>query len=461
MAKGAFFPELLQLHVYARDASEIQRFLLQLHDDLFAPVMRAAEEGLPCPAVPFRSRDYSLNEVVAIGSLIHEYVHYLQYTTRNLGLLFYESRYGQYQSTGSCLKELKTLNKGLRLPLIAWFEDEGSSAPAPLTKWREEWGAYQAAIATIGLGPPVGWDSAFNAYVRREFHDNWFPMTRLEQHDGTVVPIELSVGRLLETEADIVVITLLGELFPEMCDAACQELLGPPDPVQRSFALPLMYSGLTYVVPVIADYAMQLPFHTNGKLRSASAVFADMLGVVKDRYAGMSLKDTMGHRDELIKTISDDLGVMPLDVAVRTAVTNFKRGDLHKTGFGKMLLSSMRFRSEHPLLFLAPAAFLPCVLTSLPASMWVCYNEGILDGDRSRMELFHGRGVRKGREEFEVIFLRYLLWACREIAIRPRRYICPQCQINARWPHCSGECGFVSQCEAQLGINPARVEWII
>jgi hypothetical protein len=300
MPKGAFLPELLQLHVFARDATEIQRFLQQVGDEVFAPVISAAQAGLPRPTINFRANAYSLSEVVAIASLLHEYVHYLQYTTRGLGLLFYEGRYQRYLWTRSCLQELADLKVTLRFPLIAWFEDAGSSAPAPLAEWRKGWGGYQAAIATNGLGPPVGWEEAFNEFVRREFAENWFPMTALKEPNGTVLPVELSVSRLLETEADAIVIAFLADHFPDMCAAARDELHGPPDPTRRSFALPLIHSGLTYVVPIIADYAMQLPLHTSGKLRSASAAFADMLGVVKDRYAGMSIE----HIPEPLSTVT-------------------------------------------------------------------------------------------------------------------------------------------------------------
>src|SRR5207249_4399761 len=119
-----------------------------------------------------------------------------------------------------------------------------------------------------------------------------------------------------------------------------------------------------------------------------------------------------------------------------------------KTGFGHMLLSAMRFRAENQLVFLAPVAFVLRALTAMPSGVWVCYNSGIKDCDASRLETFHGR-LPEGAKQFDVIFLRYLLWACREIAIRSGRYICPQCQISARWEQCSGDCGFVTQCREQ------------
>jgi hypothetical protein len=458
VAKGAFYPELLQMQLYMQDFSEAQSFLRDYHDDLIRPAIEAAECGLPLPSTRFRSEKYSLNQVVAVGSLIHEYVHYLQYTTRNIGLLFYESRFQQYLWTHRCLQDLVAQGHSPRLPLMKWFEEEGKNAPAPLQQWRKEWGAYQAGVSVSGLGPPIGWDDHFGNHVRSEWEPGWFPIMTFEDADGTTSSVELPTDLLLETEADIIMISLLEALFPEQCEPACQELLGPPDPVRRSIALPLMHGGLTHLVPVIADYSMQLPFDATGKLRSATARFCDMLAVVKDRYAGMSLHDVCTHNQEVVKEISVQLGVMSLEETVRRSIDKTAHNGMWRTGFGRMLLNAIRFRAENQLIFLAPVAFILRVLTAMPSAVWVCYNTGIKGRDASRIETFHGK-LPAGVEQFDVIFLRSLLWACREIAIRPGRYVCPQCQISARWSQCSGQCGFVAQCEKQLGIDISQAKW--
>lgn len=458
MAKGAFYPELLQMQLYMQDFSEAQSFLHDYHEDLIRPAIEAADHGLPLPATRFCSEKYSLAQVVAVGSLIHEYVHYLQYTTRNLGLLFYESRFQQYLWTHRCLRELVTQGYTPKLPLMRWFEEAGKNAPDPLQQWRKEWGAYQASVSVSGMGPPIGWDDHFGSYVRSEWEPNWFPVLTFQDANGTEDLVEMSTALLLETEADIIMISLLEALFPDLCEPACQELLGPPDPVRSSIALPLMYGGLTHLVPVIADYSMQLPFDATRTVRSPAAHFCDMLAVVKDRYAGMSLNDVCRHSGEILRRISTGVGVMSLEEAVRRSIDKTGHNSMWKTGFGRMLLSAMRFRAENQLMFLAPVAFILRVLTAIPATVWVCYNTGILGHDASRVETFHGK-LPAGAEQFDVIFLRGLLWACRELAIRPGRYVCPQCQISARWARCSGDCGFVAQCREQLGIDISQAKW--
>lgn len=458
MAKGAFYPELLQVQLYMRDFAEVQAFLRGYHDDLIRPAIEAAERGLPLPSTRFRSENYSLDQVVAVGSLIHEYVHYLQYTTRNLGLLFYESRFQQYGWTRQCLKDLVAQGHSPRLPLMKWFEEAGSDAPAPLQQWRKEWGAYQAAVSVSGLGPPIGWDDHFGSHVRSEWQKGWFPVLTFADADGRTTQVEMTMALLLETEADTIVISLLAALFPDHCEPACQELLGTPDPARSSIALPLMHNGLTHLIPLVADYSMQLPANETGTLRSAPARFCEMLVVVKERYAGMSLQDVCRHNQEIVREISAQLEVMPLQEAVERSVETMKHTKMCGTGFGQMLLSAMQFRAENQLLFLAPDAFIFRVLTAMPAAVWVCYNSGIKGCDASREEIFHGR-LPDGAEQFDVIFLRYLLWACREIAIRSGRYVCPQCQISARWEQCSGQCGFVAQCREQLGIDLSQANW--
>jgi hypothetical protein len=458
MAKGAFYPELLQIQVYMQDFNEAQSFLRDYYDDLIRPAIEAANQGLPCPATKFRSEKYSLAQAVAVGSLIHEYVHYLQYTTRNLGLLFYESRFQQYLWTQRCLGKLMTQGYPPQLPLMMWYEQAGENAPAPLQQWRKEWGAYQAAVSISGMGPSVGWDNHFGNYVRTKWNPNWFPTLTVKEADGMDSSVEMTTALLLETEADVIVISLLEALFPDLYEPACQELLGPPDPLRHSIALPLMHGGLTHLIPVIADYSMQLPFDSTSKITSPAARFCDMLAVVKDRYTGMSLNDVCKHNGEVVREISTSLGVMSLEEAVRRTIDKTAHNSMWKTGFGSMLLSSMQFRAKNQLFFLAPVAFIVRLLTAMPAAVWVCYNAGIKSQDASRVETFHGK-LPSGVEQFDVIFLRFLLWACREIAIRPGRYVCPQCQISARWAHCSGQCGFVTQCREQLGIDIYQAKW--
>lgn len=458
MAKGVFYPELLQMQLYMHDFSEAQSFLRDYYNDLIRPAIEATDHGQPLPATKFRSQKYSLAQVVAIGSLIHEYVHYLQYTTRNLGLLFYESRFQQYLWTQRCLGELVTHGYPPALPLMRWFEEAGRNAPDPLQQWRKEWGAYQASVSVSGMGPAIGWDDRFGNHVRSEWEPNWFPVLTFQEANGTEDSFEMSTQVLLETEADIIMISLLEALFPDLCEPAFQELLGPPDPIRRSIALPLMYAGLTHLVPVIADYSMQLPFDATGTTRSPTAHFCDMLAVVKDMYAGMSLNDVLRHNGEILRKISAGVGVMSLEEAIRRSIDKTGHNSMWKTGFGRMLLSAMRFRAENELIFLAPVAFIFRALTAMPAVIWVCYNAGVLAQDASRVETFHGK-LPTGAEQFDVIFLRYLLWACRELAIRPGRYVCPQCQISARWTQCSGECGFVAQCRKQLRIDISQAKW--
>lgn len=457
MAKGAFYPELLQMQIYMQDFNEAQSFLRDYHD-FIGLAIEAADHGLPCPTTRFRSEKYSLAQVVAVGSLIHEYVHYIQYTTRNLGLFFYESRFQQYLWTQRCLRELETQNHPPQLPLMKWFEETGEDAPAPLQKWRQEWGAYQAAVSVSGMGPPIGWDDHFGDYVRSEWEPNWSPTLTIKEPDGTDSSLEMSTSLLLETEADIIVISLLEALFPDLYDPACQELLGSQDPIRRSIAIPLMYGGLTHLIPVIADYSMQLPFDTSGKVRSPASRFCDMLAVVKDRYAGMSLDDICRHYGEVVREIGAALGLMSLQDAVTRSISKTTHNGIWKTGFGSMLLGALQFRAENQLIFLAPVAFIVRLLTAMPTPVWVCYNGGVKDNEASRIETFHGK-LPSGTEQFDVIFLRFLLWACRELAIRPGRYICPQCQISARWAQCSGQCGFIAQCREQLGIDIFQGNW--
>lgn len=457
MAKGAFYPELFQLQLYMEDFKEAESFLRDYYDDLIRPAAEASENGLPLPPIRFHSEKYSLDQIIAVGSFIHEYVHYLQYTTRNLGLLFYESRYQQFLWTSHCINELNIQGYPIQLPLMRWFE-KGKNIPAPLQKWRSEWGAYQGAISLSGMGPVIGWDEPFGSYFRSEFEPNWLPILEFQDENGEVESVEISTSVLMETEADIITISLLEALFPDRYKEACDELIGQSISIQRSIAFPMMYHGLTHLIPIIADYSMQLTFDASGTIKSSTAMFCDMLEIVRSRYAGISLDDVIRYNQEIVKEISTRLHVKPLEDAVKWSVNRTEHTNMYKTGLGQMLISTMQFRAKHRLMFLAPVAFILQIITALPEVVWVCYNSGILGNDASCVETFHGKLI-PDKKHFDVIFLRELLWATRELALRKGQYICPQCQINARWEKCSGQCGFVAQCRKQFGIDIYETNW--
>jgi hypothetical protein len=257
---------------------------------------------------------------------------------------------------------------------------------------------------------------------------------------------------MMETEADVIVMTVLQELFPEMWGEACDELLGPPDPVRRSMAIPLMYAGLTHLVPIMVDYSMQLPLKVTDRPRSPSGAFCEMLGVVTERFAGMSQRDILIHGREVIQTISSELGIMPLEESIQHTLAATQGAGILQSGLGKALANAVRFRLDNPLSFALPSAFIFLNFWRFPLPTWVGYNYGILDERQSRMETTWGFWP-EDREGFDAALIRLLLWGCREIAIRPGRYVCPHCHINARWDTCTGDCGFVTVCQDNLGVD--------
>ena len=98
MAKGAFYPELFLIQLYHRNPDELQIFL-DLHIKDFLSIVNS--EGAPKVNFKYNIPDYDLDSIIALGALVHEYYHYLQFATRVIGVNYYECRYQQFLITHS------------------------------------------------------------------------------------------------------------------------------------------------------------------------------------------------------------------------------------------------------------------------------------------------------------------------------------------------------------------------
>ncbi len=449
------------LQLYLQNPGEAEGFLREFFKKLFPALEQMSRSPGKQPSeINFNPPNNNLDSAVAMGALVHEYYHYLQYTTRAVGLLFYECRYQQFLITQTCVNRLSTLQERLELPLIKAHDKANQKTRGVFDDWWNVWGPYQAAISASGLGIALDEEEHFATYVRSGLSKKWNPTIEVKTEDGQSYNREVSIDLLLETEADIVTMEVLQALFPDRWTDACDVLAGNLGPESCSLAIPFLYAGLADLIPLLMDYSMQSPMHSeSGCLRSPAELFVSMFRIAKDRYSGMQRHDILKHRKEIEETIGAELGIRCPSKALSLYSEAVKNTGISKTAIGRMLLRCTKFRLDHPDYFAVPFAFIFIILVTMPSAIWVNYNLGILDIEQSRRGIRYGF-LPKGREEFDAELLRLLLWGAHEIAIRNEGFICPECHIKSRWPRCSGKCGFIEVCKHNFGIDLFKQEWI-
>lgn len=222
MATGCFYPELLTSQLYVENPQEMREFLNDLRA-MFLAGPHDASGTYPNPEA--LSGSYDLYSKVAIGSLIHEYVHLLQYTSRFVGVGLYECRFQQFLGMKECIRDLGEHCAVLPLPLLAFAENaQESQGPIGriLDKWRKHWMSYQAALAASGMYGCLSTDARFERHVTDEFYDLQevvTPVMRLGDQDCKV-----STRWILELEAHTTTSAFLSMLFPQESSEVVQRM---------------------------------------------------------------------------------------------------------------------------------------------------------------------------------------------------------------------------------------------
>jgi hypothetical protein len=444
MAKGYYYPELLAVHTYSENPKETFGYL-QTYTDTLREAFLALESGKPAKGVRLDGQPDDLDRAIAFGSLVHEYIHHLQYTSRRLGLLFYECRHAQSLWTHRCLKELREENTPPLIPLMRY----ATSTDAPnsiLQRWREKWVEYEGLIAIIGMGTWLQVQGSFSQDIARD----WF--AAMGANAAFINGDQLSWADMLETEAEIITGEILHGTFPNV-HAEARNALG-----ESKQTLIFRERGLHRLIPLLCDYCMQSRLVVENRPVNPRVLFDTAIETVEKRYAGIEYAEIVKHGAAILATVQEATGLPPLSELLATAEDEFsKLASMASTPLGVLLQRGIQFRRTHPTWFTTLHAFLVLIMQDFPVPTWYYFNSNHYT-DRPNQGSFFGD---LDAATLPVLFQRLCLWAAREIALRPGSIICPECRLNEARECCTGTCGFVQTCICQFSFDPCKREWTI
>jgi len=443
MAKGYYYPELLAIHSYSENPSETIAYL-QTYTDKLRDDFTALESGTSVKGIRLDGHHDDLDRAIAFGSMIHEYVHHLQYSSRSLGLLFYECRHQQSLWTHACLKELREQNMPPLFPLMQYVASMDSPNPI-LNRWSDGWTPYQGAIAITGMGTWLDIEGSFP----QNFSRDWF--MAMEPNDAYLKSERLSWADMLETEAEVITGDILRETFPDVYADACNAL------GESEQTLDYRERGLHRLIPLLCDYCMQSHMVMDNRPVNPRVLFDSAIGTVEKVYAGMEYSELIKHNAEVLDTIEKSTSLPSLTDLLATGEDEFtKLANVASTPLGVLLKRGIQFRRSHPTWFTALPAFLMLIMHEFPIPTWYYFNSKHYN-ERPNEGFFLGH---LDDATLPVIYQRLCLWASREFALRSGPIFCPECRLNAAKTSCTGSCGFVLTCSDQFNLDPFKREWI-
>ncbi len=439
MAKGYYYPELLAIHTYSQNPGETLAYL-QAYTAALRDAFSTLQAGKSAETIRLDNQGCDLDRAIAFGSLIHEYTHHLQYTTRNMGLFFYECRHQQSVWTYRCLKEMREGGVPPLIPLMKYVVSPDTTNPI-LERWRDQWVAYEGGIALTGLGAWLAVQGAFPQEMPREF----FAAMGVNRSTD-----DLRWTHMLEAEAEIITGEILRETFPSIHTEA-RNALG-----ESEETLAFRENGIHRLIPILCDYCMQSHLVVDKRPMNPRTLFDTAVAAVEQLFAGIDYADIMKHIDEIIGTMQQATGLPPLPELLRTAEDQFtKLATIAYTPLGALLRQGIQYRRARARWFATLPAFFVVIMHDFPVPIWHYFNSNHY-ADCPNQGTFFGH---LADEVLPVLFQRLCLWGAREIAVRPGQVVCPECRLNAMLDSCTGSCGFVNTCRDQFGIDPFKREW--
>ena len=154
MPKGHYIPELLTIQTFSTSSTEMLAYCTKHLDAISEALGTLASGQAPGPVLPkLDGNSDDVTRAVAFGSVVHEYVHHLQCTTRMLGCLFFECRHQQSVWTHHCMAALRDAGAAPSIPLLR-YANPSIPHSHEIDRWMDEWLPYEATILMTGFGSP-------------------------------------------------------------------------------------------------------------------------------------------------------------------------------------------------------------------------------------------------------------------------------------------------------------------
>jgi len=465
-AKGQFIPDLLLLQSIA------------YHPDELKDVWKAVEDSLSTGALP--RQDWESDTLVAVGSWLHEFTHYLQFTTRIQGVEYYSLSSSLANRSLACVRELVRWSEetgepfGLPLHNFAFNCQRSGKDCAVIRDWFDYWFTLNTLLVMGGWSVRPSQDQRLiDFWKQKRDAPQLFPsITYSKSADGNEVSEtrDITSETVMEVEAIIVTTRILECFFPERHGEILRELHGWCDD-NANVALRIMGKGLDLLVPLIADYSMQGSGLLDGERKqidrndfethpfSCPWRFVAALDAC-ERYAGISYEDFAKHSEEIGRHVADKLGTPNADEEIRVVVNRLQEQTMPglSDAMQKFLRAGLQLRLDHKSWFMEPFSFFPDIYRSIWLPRVLFTHGGIPDGAGYVVFMFGPRTLEP-EEVGRLVNECYYRWAGRELAMREGPMVCPCCTIEARRGCCDGQCHFAKLVQENIGVDPSKY-WV-
>lgn len=457
--KGQFIPDLLLLVSGFLSPGEMKQAFTFL-DELFA------SGGQP-------KQKLSKDVITAFTVWVHEFTHFVQFTTRISAADYYSfsTSLANYTIDASLkLKNVLSAEAGAFLPIHKHIFRNYSNLDEvdSISKdWLEYYFGANQVLAVGGWSPRQNQDRLLLQTLSDNNHE-MFPRLKYSNDSGENIEKQLCTETVLETEAFIVSTNVLRIYFPD----SYQEILAELHPTvdeHIEFALNLISSGYEILVPVMADFAMQaasfLPSYQADTKDSFQRVsipwrFLKAMEVCRP-YCGINYQDFSKHRDEILEKLSSIYSSEQEKGTITEVLALLEKHQVSgiSPSLSALLRQNIGVRLEKPSWFVSPETFLPELHAKLRLPRVKFAHRGIEEGLPYLSSMGFGENSMTPAEQGELLFDSMRRWLGRQLAKSEGEYVCPDCLLDYRQQECSGSCFYSKYVYEILGFNPSEF-WI-
>lgn len=418
---------------------------------------------------------HSTETLTNLAAWIHEYTHFIQYSTRLLGLEYLTYSNVIALTTNKAVKSYQRTRRSNHpfLPLHKHLFEEFRTLdewPNILKDWMGLWLKGSIHLSILGLSPMPTQHRDIHGFIEQHFPHVTRPRyVRKAEHDSNntqEIVSDITTESVLEVEAFISSVMFMRLAFPDRTQEVISSL-HPHIDADTNLALNILENGQGALVPVLSDFALQViadpePSSISQRLENYQEyqpAFRFMHGLsALERYTGIEVHEIEKHSEDIIRLLAREVGPSGTrDDIHKAAISLTSNNDSSFSADEALFLQkNLLVRAGNPSWFFAPTIFWTDIFQNLRIPFVKCSHTRIPDGISYLSASSFGRGDTPPHEHFGLLISTYMRWCGRELHKSYGRMVCPVCFFDHHDQpgSCSMQCQFSTVARSLLGFHP-------
>ncbi len=454
--EGLFIPDLLLIRTAAFHPEEIWKVFRYIRKSLDANKLL--------------EHDFEIDELTRVGGFVHEFVHYLQFTSTVQGVDYYNTSGELAVASFKCLKDLVRLSRneglpfGLPLDGFAGWSSENEHKCEPIELWYQKFFILQNIFSMGLLTSSPYTDGELLQRLKRIEDKKIFPTYTHANDNGQKTEKTFTPWAVLEAEAFVKTTQFLHSFFPDEGLQVIENLHGDvSDEINLAFSLERL--GLKNLITLMVDFAMQVSpmsmVENSGDFEEYSMTWRFFNAInACEVFAGISENDAFERRQEIVKLLRDKVGGPDITGEIEKKLHQLRNGEIKfiEKPLQKILIHNLDVRHNHHGWFVGHPALLESIVYSICLQR-VLWNHYGLDENRPVLETQLGPEILNKDERLELFIHSNFRWAGKQIATRTD-IICPECQIMFGYNQCDGKCNFSSILRKEVQFDTTTKSFV-